>query len=313
MIEIEIFSLSFFYLFHIFVSSVISFFGVYLVKKRFETSKKKIWFFFFVFNISLPLVGYILTFLIGYYLAHVRYETVLNKISYIDMSEFEKEFPKVERIFGEGSMERILKDDLSLGSYKMKALVSLSESMDKEKVRLIKSCLSDKNDEIRLYSFALIDTMERTINGKIYEKAQAFTEVAEETQKIEIAESLVYLYWDLVYYELSDENLQAFVLAEVERYATMVLSHYPHHVKINLIQGQTLMMAKKYLEAEMCFATILSDGYARSHVAPFLARIRFENHDFLETRDFILNEGKMLYYDATYHPLYMQWSHNVQR
>jgi len=74
------------------------------------------------------------------------------------MIDFENEFPEVTRLFGEASMERLLNEDISsLSSMKMKALVSLADNASRTDVTLIKNSLSDRNDEVRLYSFAVID------------------------------------------------------------------------------------------------------------------------------------------------------------
>ncbi len=60
--------------------------------------------FMFLFNFSMPFVGYAFSLWITLYLKHVKYAKVVVNTNILNLDEFHTSFLKVERIFGEGSM-----------------------------------------------------------------------------------------------------------------------------------------------------------------------------------------------------------------
>ncbi len=53
-----------------------------------------------------------------------------------------------------------------------------------------------------------------------------------------MAVELAHLYWDLVYYQLSDKDLRNFIIKEVESYSRYVLHHDDSNPEINLLLGK---------------------------------------------------------------------------
>ncbi len=301
-------SLPIFYIIHSTVSLVFSLISSFFLQKRFEDDRFKIILFFWIFNISLPIVGYLMTVWLVYYLTHVKYEKQLENIHSINMIDFENEFPIVSRLFGESAMVKLLSDDTSSSSsMKMKALVSLSDNASKTDVALIKSSLSDRNDEVRLYSFAVIDKLERGINGKIHEKLNQYTDANTPKERVARAEELAHLYWDLVYFELADENLKNFIVSEVEKYAKVVLDADPYNKKINILLGKTYLMTKEIDDAETCFENVIKNGKNIDFIVPYLAEIFFLKRSFSEVKS-LFAHAKGLGANTLLYPIVEQWS-----
>ena len=223
------------------------------------------------------------------------------------MVEFETEFPEIERIFGEGSMSSLLSNGQASTSLKMKALVSMADNITQNNLVLIKNSLSDKDDEIRLYSFAIIDKMERGINKSIHIKLTEFNELEiEDEKRIKLAEELTYLYWDMVYYELSDEDLKKFILAEVQKYAKIVLNHNLNHTNINILLGKVYLMLERYEDASTCFAIVIEQEGERSYTYPYLAEVFFNQRNFKSTKA-LLNSSNTLKINTTMSSIVEQW------
>ncbi|SFV53825.1 Extracellular Matrix protein PelE [hydrothermal vent metagenome] len=301
-------SLPIFYIVHAVVSLVISLISSYVLQRRFKNDRFKITLFFWIFNMSLPLIGYLMSLWLVYYLVSVEYEKQLTNIHSINMIDFENEFPEVSRLFGEAAMEKLLSEDMpSLSSMKMKALVSLSDNASKTDVTLIKSSLSDRNDEVRLYSFAVIDKLERGINGQIHEKLKLYTDAESTEERVARAEELAHLYWDLVYFELADENLKKFIISEVEKYAKVVLDVEPDNQKINILLGKTYLMSKEIDEAESCFKNVVENGKNIDFIVPYLAEILFLKRSFAEVKKLFAN-ARGLKTNTLLYPVVEQWS-----
>jgi len=300
-------SLPIFYMVHSTISLALSLISSSILQRRFEDGRFKITLFFWMFNMSLPLIGYLMTVWLVYYLTYVKYEKQLTNTHSINMIDFENEFPKVIRLFGEAAMEKLLSEDISSSSIKMKALVSLSDNASRTDVALIKSSLSDRNDEVRLYSFAVIDKLERGINGQIHEKLKLYTDADSAKERVARAEELAHLYWDLVYFELADENLKKFIVSEVEKYAKIVLDVDPDNVKINILLGKTYLMDREVDEAESCFKNVVKNGKNIDFIVPYLAEIFFIKRSFAEVKNLFAN-ARGLGTNTLLYPITEQWS-----
>ena len=300
-------SLGLFYLIHSMVSFLVALVSAWFLKHKFTDKQVNIILFFWIFNLVLPGIGYLMTIWIVYYLSNVTYEKQLSNINYINMIEFENEFPKINRIFGEAAMGKLLSDDTASSSLKMKALVSLADNSSKTDVMLIKNSLSDKNDEVRLYSFAVIDNIERGINSKIHNRLQLFLETKDSGMKVKAAEELAYLYWDMVYFELTDSDLKKFIIDEVEKYAKIVLSEEPQNEKMNVLLGKTYLLAQEFDKAEVSFSIAIEKGNNKDFVVPYLAEIFFAKRAFSTVKE-LLNNTKGLHTNALLHPIVKQWS-----
>jgi tetratricopeptide (TPR) repeat protein len=243
-----------------------------MLKKRYAGKPKRIFFFFLLFNLAMPIVGVVLTLWMVYYLRTVTYEEKLENVHYIDMSEFTGGFVKVKRIFGEGSMKELLTNDAIDPSMKMKALVSLSDNLQKRDITLIKGALSSRNDEIRLYSFAIIDNLERNINNRIHQKMQIFRNSKKGVQEAKLAKELALLYWEVVYFELADEELKLFIAREVDRYASKALMYTPEDNDLHFLLGRCCLLTGEYKRAIEHLEVIVERD---RRAVPYLAELYF--------------------------------------
>jgi tetratricopeptide (TPR) repeat protein len=299
-------SLLIFYSIHSVISLFIAYISSLFLLKRFDDKKHLFIGFIFLLNLAIPIVGYLFSIWIVYYLLNVKYTKLLNNVSYINMVEFETEFPEIKRIFGEGSMSDLLNNSFAPTSLKMKALVAMADNITQKNISLIKNSLSDKDDEIRLYSFAIIDKMERGINKNIHIKLSEFQETDDEDRRVELAEELTYLYWDMVYYELSDEDLKQYILQEVQKYAQIVLNRHMDHININVLLGKVYLMQHKYHEAATCFTIAIEQDTDAGYTQPYLAEIFYNQRNFRTTKS-LLNSAKTLQMNSTLYPIIQQW------
>jgi len=265
-------SIWYFYGIYFVISTIVSILASWALKKRYKDGFGNKVIFFLLFNMTTPIIGIIFTLWIVYYLNTVTYETRLENVHYIDMSEFGSDFIKVKRIFGEGSMKELLTNNLIDTSMKMKALVSLSDNIQKRDISLIKGALSSRDDEIRLFSFAIIDNLERNINNRIHEKMQAYRNSEDEELKAKLAKELSLLYWEVVYFELADEELKLFIAKEVDRYASEALNFNPKDNDLNFLLGRCCLMTKKYDRAKGYLETIVNKD---RRAVPYLAELYF--------------------------------------
>jgi hypothetical protein len=195
--------------------------------------------FIFLFNIAIPIVGYLFTLWLSWYLVHKKYEKTVVLTSILDLNELKDIFLKTERIFGESSMINLLNNEYVPKSKKLRALATLASSPSPASLTIIKQTLSSRDDEIRLYGYSILNNMEKKINSKINKNLQL---IQRETYKdrqespeliAEASFELAFSYWELVYMELSHESLKNNFLSSAVQYIETSKEFY--HTKTELL------------------------------------------------------------------------------
>jgi hypothetical protein len=191
-----------------------------------------IFLFTFLFNISVPFLGYFFTLWIFWYMVNVKYEEKILDTNILDLDEFQESFLEVERLFGEGSMINIMNNDYIPKSKKLKALSTLAAANSPMSLHVVKQTLSSKDDEIRMFGYAIINKAETAINSSINKNLAIISEeVAKGEQKDEeriasASKELAQLYWEMVYAELAHESLKVNFLNSVIAYLEVAKEYY---------------------------------------------------------------------------------------
>jgi len=299
-----------FYFWHLLVSVLVSSLIVFILKKRYQDKALNIFFLILVFNIVIPVLGYIFTLWMAYYLLNVRYVKRLIHTKTLNMQELDHEFPQVKRMFGEGSMMELMSNDYAPKGKRLKALSVMAEDLNQKNIALIKHSLSDKDDEIRLFSFALIDNMEQNINTKIHNASLVYEKAQTAQQKAKAAKDLAYLYWDMVYFDLSDDTLKEYLLNEALKYALIVFRFDMSDASINILLGKIYLSKEDFEEASTQFIMAIESGMDNEYIIPYLAELYFKRKNFRSIRA-MLNQVHGLGINAKMYPVIVQWDAHV--
>ncbi|MBE0491331.1 MAG: hypothetical protein IBX44_03655 [Sulfurospirillum sp.] len=185
--------------------------------------------FMFLFNITIPVIGYAFSIWIAWYLKNISYEKKVSNTNILNLDEFGVSFLKVERTFGEGSMSKLIKNKYTPKTQKLKALSTLADNLSPANLKIIRQTLSSTDDEIRMFGYAIINKAEKALNIKI----NHYLEILNDQEKQKTAEKkafaakeLAYLYWEMIYTELSDESLKDNFLEDVIKYINLAKSFY---------------------------------------------------------------------------------------
>lgn len=299
-------SLFSFYMYHLYFSSLIAGVCAYFLRIRYQDKWLKIFLLLLFFNIAIPGIGYLFTLWLSYYLLSVEFLLTLKNTKMLNMEELDQDFPRVKRGFGEGSMVELMSNALAPQSLRMRALSTMAENMTQKNVALIKHSLSDKDDEIRLYSFSLISNMEQTLNAKMHKATQRYKNAVREEERFAAAGELAFLYWEMIYFDLSDEILKKYLLEESFKYARMLFNSNMSNIPINVLLGKIHLMRKEYEEATTHFIMAIENGVKHEYIIPYLAEIYFYRGNYKSIRSMlsVVNELGM---NATLYPVVAQW------
>ena len=291
---------------HVAISLFISTFSVLMLKHKIK-DLKKVFIFMFFFNFAIPVFGYLASIFITLHLRYVTYKEELEDVSSFDLTIFETDFIQVDRQFGEGSMQEMMEHKEIPTQKKIKALVSMANNLSKENTRIIKNTLSNDDDEVRLYSFAIIDKIEKDINSKIDDNIKKFTQETDEAKKAHYAKELAGLYWEMIYYQLTEDALKDFILKELTKYLNIALRTLDEDSELNILMGKVLVLKKEYKQAEKRFLTAIKLAPKDSEfIMPYLAEIYFIDKEFNKVKQ-ILNNTTELQLNAKLYPIVEQW------
>lgn len=304
--EVTAGSLLVFYAIHALLSALFSAIPSYFLTLRYKDSWLRLFLLFFFFNMALPVIGYLFTLWLSYYLFHIKYALILKNTKMLNMEELDQEFPRVKRAFGEGSMVELMSNAFAPQELRMKALSAMAENMTQKNVAMIKHSLSDKDDEIRLYSFSLIDHIEHGLNNKIHEASLHFNNAKDEEQKFSAAKELALLYWEMVYFDLSDEVLKNYLIKESFKYAKIAFSKHMNDTSLNVLLGKIYLAKKEYECAETQFVLAIENGLDHEYIIPYLAELYFLRGNYRSIRS-MFSTAESLGMNTVMHPVVEQW------
>jgi polysaccharide biosynthesis protein PelE len=285
--------------------------------------------YFFLFNFAMPFLGYIFSILLARQMINAEYAEKISNTNLLNLDELGISFLEVERVFGEGSLNELIHSKYAPKSKKLRALNVLSTNISPANLRIIKQTLSSTDDEIRMFGYSIIDKAEKRLAKNINTQIENLKDADSRSDSKDAAKSakkLAFLYWEMLYTELSHESLHEEFLEQVERYALLSRRHYLfslnklnnkdklEHAEINielsklhLLLGKVYMREKLYDNAITEFITAQElRGDDTDFAVPYIAEVYFLTGKYKIVGS-ILSKVETLGINSTIYPIVEQW------
>jgi Tfp pilus assembly protein PilF len=146
--------------------------------------------------------------------------------------------------------------------------------------------LRDPVDDVRLLAYALLDSKERAIYGKIRAQTARLAEAVKEAQG-GIHKRLAQEHWELVYLGLATGEVRAHVLESGLRHARQALSMLRRDAGLHLLLGRMLCAQGHYDEGAATFNTAETLGLPSQSLASFRAEIAFRRREYDRVRELL--------------------------
>ncbi len=258
---------------------------------------KRFWGFLFllIFNSTMVIVGPIFTVLLYFYLTKEKKEVQELKTEKIDMNQLKLSYPIVNKIYSEGPLENLLKDDNASEDRKVNILSYIVNKLHGDDMRLLHSTLSSRSDESRLLCFGAINQIEKKLNDQISDLIKKIENSQDKIKKSSYQKKVAHLYWEFIYYQLVSKDLQGFYLDNAKKFATQALKDDYDKVELYFLLGKINLKMKLYSESLENLKKVVENQYFREGALPYLAELYFENRDFKALKE-VLNEIKDIKY-----------------
>lgn len=178
-------------------------------------------------------------------------------------------------------------------SSRLRAMAALQYVDGRIATPLLRSVLSDPSEDLRLLAYGMLDNLEKRVNRAIDSELDAMNNAdAHSAQALQSAQRLSDLYWELLYQELVQGDLQTHALHESLRYCEHVLQAQPDHAPLHLRRGRLLHMQNQLDAAQAAYNQARRLGLPATRVLPYQAELCFAQRDFAQARALMQELGQ---------------------
>ncbi len=293
---------------YILISLIVTYLGAKLFSFNYKGDRKRLYIAIFLFVSLLPILGHVVVLSLAIVYSFLGEKNYLNNISFFNSKEFlNNPYPKVKRVFGEGAISDIATNPDNQSQNKMKAALFMANHPSKTNYTMLKNLLSDQDNEVRLFSFSQLSSMERELNEKISKKLQEYNDSKDLDKKAEIASELSSLYWEFIYFGLSDEEINSIIIQKVEQYANIALKRDKDSANLYILLGKSAFFKESLDEAKEFFTKAVKLGGSKASIMPYLAEITFKEGNYDDVKKYLslIDPSKL---SSKIEPIYNQWT-----
>ncbi len=260
-----------FTLFHLLSSLILSACLSFLLRNRVKSLKENL-LTFTAISLLIPVGGAVLITTAFYFLYRTKKTEEKLSSKALDVEEVLNEFVVVKpRKFGEGALRIIAQFE-----GKEKLLLFLKDLLNPFSVEAAKKFLKERNDEVRLGAFSILVKLEKEINNRISRLKEMYEAEEDKVKRAKIAKEIASYYWELLYFNLVDPELEDFIVKEALKYAEESLDVLKDS-DTAFIAGRIFLKQKKIEKARnfLLFAYKTGNRIEKNRVIPYLAEAEY--------------------------------------
>lgn len=176
---------------------------------------------------------------------------------------------------------------------RLKALLAVSAVGGRKINRLLRLATGDTDDEIRLLAFNLFDRQEKVISEAISQNLGELKKATAPAQRAEICRSLALSYWEMVYNDLAQTELENFFVDQSLSFAQQACELGEDEPAMSLLIGRIYLLRGQVEKAEEMIQKALTHGALPARTLPYLAEIAYARRDFQALGDYLRQEPSL--------------------
>ncbi|WP_457600445.1 hypothetical protein [Hydrogenivirga sp.] len=159
-----------------------------------------------------------------------------------------------------------------------KVVLYMSKTHHPLAVRYLREAISSDEDEVRLVAFATLSSMEKELMEKIGTLKAALDRGMNERERSSTHLALAELYWEIVYLNISDKELESFYLQESENHALKSLEA-KEDARAHFLLGRLFLRKREIDRAEYHFGRAVDLGFPEERVVTYLMEVFYVKRD----------------------------------
>lgn len=264
----------------------------------------------FALLFTVSIAGFAVLAFFSIYLLHSQKKLEMIKAVLLDQDRLEADVLAMPtRKMGESALKTLSSGTASSPEARMRTVIMLSEittEMPKH-VRLLKETIKSPDDSVRMFSFSMIDAMEKRINDQIHAKLALFRDAPSAQTKAPAARELASLYWEYVYTGLADKEYRDIMTREAENYALLALRHLRQDPMLLALMGRIFLSRRRSEEALNYFQEALAHSSTPDRILPYIAEILYLRRDYAAVRETFRGHSGFSH-DPALMPLVQLWT-----
>ncbi len=161
-----------------------------------------------------------------------------------------------------------------LSSTRMAAVMGTLKLPDAQAVSVLRMALKDRDEEVRLLAYALLNRKEKAIEARIHAR-QIAMDSGETGQGYAQHKGLAHEYWELDLLSPPQGGAASPLLTYAGEHARATLALQPLDAGMHLLLGRILLRQKQFDAADMAFGEAERVGLELRHTQPYRAEIAF--------------------------------------
>ena len=167
---------------------------------------------------------------------------------------------------------------------RLKALVAVQDAPARVTGTLLRDLLADPADDIRLLAYGILDNKEKQITQRIVEHRQRLERSTSPAESADLHKRLAELYWELIYQNLVQGDMQAFAVDQVRHHGYQALRQNDSDAGLWFRLARMELNAGRLDAAEHALQQAQLNGFARERLLPYWAEQRFLQKRYAEVR-----------------------------
>jgi len=255
-----------------------------LIPPRYQQPQRWLLAYLFCFNFFVPLVGLLcaaLAIAVGVWLPRLAER---RRFGTTAAPRFTTHRNHEGTGFRGGQVRAQLGNSQAPLDHRLKALVAVQDTPARTTGALLRDLLADPTDDIRLLAYGILDNKEKQITQRILARKSELQQAAGEQQRADLDQRIAELYWELIYQNLVQGDMQLFSAEQVRLHARRALEALPGSAGLWFLLARLELQMGQVDAAEEALLQAQQGGFARERMLPYLAELRFLQRRHEEVR-----------------------------
>lgn len=268
-------------------SAIIAILLWHCLPKKFQQPKWSIILWFFSISMCMPIAGIlfvIIATILSYWFERKTPEKVIQAVF---APVFMREKISTPTAFGESGAWVRLHSGSVTSIDKMQAMFAANAAQVTRMNNLNLDMLRADDDQLRLYAFGLINKQSKKIDQQISKLKQQLDENHAAIDRAKVNKSLAFLYWEMVFAKLVQDDLLIYSLNKAIQYSFASLKQIPDDMGLWVLLGRIYFYQKEYSKAKEAFEKAEKLRAPYEKILPYLAELSFMERDFVKVRKYL--------------------------
>ncbi|WP_298138266.1 hypothetical protein [Acidiferrobacter sp.] len=234
---------------------------------------------------TMPVIGVPIAILVASGIARLNSRAPMPEPRTLGLPAFGSEMRGRQPHMGAGGAWAILRAHDAGIARGVRALLALDPRLSRQTAPLVRAALRHPEEDLRLLAYGLLDQREGDLAQAINETLDMRRALAPGADAGDLEKRLAFLYWELLYQDLSRDHLRQHAIRRAQTHALAALKTRPKDATLHVLMGRISMLEGHYLAAKTHCEQALNLNAAPAQVLPYLAEASFHGGEYPALKD----------------------------